>query len=46
MVLTAALIPILGSGSRVARGEGAALLAVYLVYLWALFAWAPEAFAA
>lgn len=43
--LTLALIPILRSGSRIARGEGAALLGVYAIYLWLLFTWAPTAFA-
>lgn len=36
-----ACIPIMRSGSRISRGEGAGLLAGYMAYVYALFAWAP-----
>lgn len=45
VAVSAALIPILRTGARISRGEGAALLAVYGVYLWALLSWAPLHFA-
>jgi cation:H+ antiporter len=41
--LTLALFPILRSGARISRGEGALLLASYLAYLGALFARGPLA---
>jgi cation:H+ antiporter len=46
VAVSAALIPMLWTGARLSRGEGAILLATYAAYLWALFAWAPGRFGA
>jgi cation:H+ antiporter len=41
LVVSAACLPIMFSGSRISRGEGLVLLAGYSLYATALFAWAP-----
>lgn len=41
LAVSVACLPIMMSGSRISRGEGAAMLAFYAVYAYALFAWAP-----
>jgi len=46
LALSLALIPILVTGSRISRGEGAFLLLVYAGYLWTLLRWAPAWFGA
>jgi len=46
LALTVLLVPVLRSGSRMSRAEGATFLCAYAVYLWALFVWAPDAFPA
>lgn len=40
-ITSLALLPIVTSGSRISRGEGALLCAGYLAYLYILFEWAP-----
>lgn len=45
LAVCAACLPIMMTGSRISRAEGAAMLAFYAVYAYALFAWAPGWFA-
>lgn len=42
LALSVALIPILATGSRISRGEGAFFLGSYAAYLWLLLAWAHD----
>lgn len=44
LVLSVLLIPILATGSRISRAEGAFLLVGYAGYLWTLLRWAPAWF--
>ena len=45
LAVSLACLPIMMSGSRISRAEGAAMLVFYAVYAYALFAWAPAWFA-
>ena len=45
LALSIACLPIMMSGSRISRVEGAAMLVFYALYAYAIFAWAPGWFA-
>ncbi|MFG0260064.1 MAG: sodium:calcium antiporter, partial [Phycisphaerales bacterium JB041] len=45
VAVSVACVPIMRSGARISRGEGALLLAAYALYMVVLFAYAPAWFA-
>lgn len=45
LAVSLACLPIMMTGSRISRGEGVVMLAAYVVYAYAVFAWAPGWFA-
>lgn len=45
LAVSVVCLPIMLTGSRISRGEGAVMLVGYVVYAYAVFAWAPGWFA-